>query len=154
MPGHTHWRDYRDSLAERDSFRTWYLERSGTAGRWLDGLLDHIGRHDPQAIVLIFGDHGVIASMGRAGDMERTFVLRDRFSVAGGIFPPEACREEIDEAQAPGWLTHLDLVHAVLRCLAGGEDARRVRNEYRPYTKPSGRRGGPKAWSIPRSTWW
>ena len=137
LPGHTPWPDYRHSMAERDSFRTWYLERSGTAGRWLDGLLDHIGRHDPQAIVLIFGDHGVIASMGRAGDMERTFVLRDRFSVAGGIFPPEACREEIDEAQAqaPGWLTHLDLVHAVLRCLSGGEDARRVRNEYRPWLK-------------------
>ena len=135
LPGHAHWPDYRHSMAERDSFKTWHLERSETAGRWLEALLDHVERNDPQAIVLIFGDHGVIASMGRVGDMERTFVLRDRFSVAGGIFPPEACREEIDEAQAPGWLTHLDLVHAVLRCLSGGEDARRVRSKYRPWLK-------------------
>ena len=135
MPGHAPWPDYRHNMAERRDFITWYLERSETASRWLAGLLDHVERSDPDAIVLVFGDHGVLASMGIRGDTERTFMLRDRFSVAGGIFPPEACREEVDEAQAPGWLTHLDLIHAVLRCLSGGEDARRTRKSYRPQQK-------------------
>ena len=137
LPGHVPG-DYRHAdLGWRDFFITWYDEQSETASRWLEGLLDHIERNDPQAVVLIFGDHGVIASSaGRYSEpnagAERMFMLRDRFSVAGGIFPREACREEIDEAEAPGWLTHLDLVHAVLRCLSGGEDARRVQRRYRP----------------------
>ena len=133
LPGHIRKGYWHPNPDHREQFKTWYEERSETANRWLRGLLDHVERNDPDGIVLIFGDHGVLASWGTPEERERTFELRDKFSVAGGIFPPEACREEIDEAQAPGWLTHLDLVHAVLRCLSGGETARQVRKKLRPH---------------------
>ena len=133
LPDHVHEGvyDHRDE-SKRQEFREWHVERSARAAQWLERMLRHVEAEDPEAIVLIFGDHGVRASYNPVPQDDRRFVLRDRFSVAGGIFPPEACRREIDAAEAAGWLTHLDLIHALLRCLAGGKDARYGEVRYRP----------------------
>ena len=142
LPGHVPG-DYRSpSSASRRAFAAGYHAASRHAGGWLDLALDRIASSDPGAIVLAFGDHGPFLDDGGVpfltGSPDSTSELRGLFSVLGGIHPPGACRAEIDAATAPGWLTHLDLVHALLRCLSGGVDARLEPTEYRPLYLNSG----------------
>ena len=42
----------------------------------------------------------------------------------GGVYPRDRCAEYFDEAESRGHImTTLDAVHAVLRCLSGGQSA-------------------------------
>lgn len=41
----------------------------------------------------------------------------------GGIYPPDACATYFDETLSKGYMTSLDGVHAILRCLSGGQSA-------------------------------
>ena len=88
LPDHVPEGRYEHWQAEkRRDFTNWYVERSKRASQWLERLLNHIEQEDPKAIVLVFGDHGVRASYNYTWGSDRKFVLRDRFSVAGGDLP-------------------------------------------------------------------
>ena len=41
----------------------------------------------------------------------------------GGVYPPDACAAYFDEALSKGYMTALEGVHAILRCLSGGQSA-------------------------------
>ena len=49
------------------------------------------------------------------------FVLQDHYGVLGGVHPPDACGRWFDGAAGRRYLTVANAVHAVLRCLAGGQ---------------------------------
>ena len=78
--------------------------------------------NDPGAILLVYGDHGTMVSMGAKNDP--TFAVQANYGVLGGVYPREACGAWFDEAEAAqNHITVLDVVHALLRCLSGGESA-------------------------------
>ena len=51
-----------------------------------------------------------------------TFFLHDRFAILGGVYPRERCVPELDEAERKGYMTSLDVVHAIIECLSDGQN--------------------------------
>ena len=108
--------------AEFERYRAGYLRRIETAAVYLDRIVRHV-EEDPGAILLVYSDHGMYLSRGVGFEDDPEFFVQDRYGVLGGVFPPEACAPWFDAAAAPGWMTLLDAVHAVLSCLSDGEHA-------------------------------
>ena len=71
----------------------------------------------------VYGDHGPWLSQGVSFEDNPTFVVQDRLGVLGGVYPPDACATYFDETLSKGYMTTLDGVHAILRCLSGGQSA-------------------------------
>ena len=123
LPGHTDVVTYRHGDAEGlAAYRAWYLSNIEQAADWLDLIVRHV-EADPDAILLTYGDHGMWISRGVEFDDDPEFATQDRYGVLGGVFPPDACAPWFDAAAAPGWMTLLDAVHAVLFCLSHGKGA-------------------------------
>lgn len=127
MPGHTGSAFRYDNERRFRGYRSRYLDGSGYVAYLLSILLHHLNKHDPQAILLVYGDHGVFLSRNVAFADAPEFVVQDHYGALGGIHPPDACAQWLDQAQEQlGYLTVLDTVHAVLRCLSGGESVLRA----------------------------
>ena len=124
-PGHVKKSSYRhDDASEFSAYQARYLERSNYAARQLDAIVRHLEENDPGAILLVYGDHGTMASQGVKFEDNPTFVVQANYGVLGGVYPREACAAWFDEvATAQNYMTVLDAVHALLRCLSGGESA-------------------------------
>ena len=124
-PGHVRMYSYRHGDASQFSaYQARYLERSNSAARQLDAIVRHLEENDPSAILLVYGDHGTMASMGVKFADNPTFTVQSYYGVLGGVYPRETCAAWFDEAEAAqNHMTILDAVHALLRCLSGGESA-------------------------------
>ena len=102
------------NASDFETYRSDYLRRSNLAARQLDAIVHHLEESDPGAILLVYGDHGTIMSG----------TVQANYGVLGGVYPREACAAWFDEAEAAhNYMTVLDAVHALLRCLSGGESA-------------------------------
>ena len=123
-PGHVE-RSYRhDDASQFASYSARYLRSNNFAARQLDAIVRHLEENDPGAILLAYGDHGTMVSMGVEFSDDPTFVVQAHYGVLGGVYPREACAAWFDEAEAAqNYMTVLDAVHALLRCLSGGESA-------------------------------
>ena len=121
-PFHTAMRYQHGDVAAFERYRTRYLSRVELAAAYLDRIVRHV-EEDPDAILLVYGDHGMYLSRGVSFDDDPEFYIQDRYGVLGGVFPPDACAPWFDAAAAPGWMTTLDAVHAVLLCLSDGQSA-------------------------------
>ena len=124
-PGHVRKYSYRhDDASKFSAYQARYLERSNYAARQLDAIVRHLEENDPGAILLVYGDHGTMASQGVKFADNPTFVVQTHYGVLGGVYPRDACATWFDEAEAAqNHMTVLDAVHALLRCLSGGESA-------------------------------
>ena len=142
IPGHVASNYRHGDAAEFERYRARYLRRIETAAGYLDRIVRHVEYEDPGAILLLYSDHGMWLSNGVEFDDDPEFFVQDRYGVLGGVFPPDACASWFDAAAAPGWMTVLDAVHAVLSCLSGGESALVEPRTYtidirgRPATRP------------------
>ena len=122
IPGHTGSSYRHGDAAEFERYRAGYLRNIETAAEYLDRIVRHV-EEDPDAILLLYSDHGMFLSRGVEFDDDPEFFVQDRYGVLGGVFPPDACAPWFDAAAAPGWMTLLDAVHAVLYCLSDGKGA-------------------------------
>ena len=130
LPGHTPLIFDNDDKRARVSFIERYKENSNEAASYLEEIIDHIKVNDPEAILFVHGDHGAWLSRGMEIEDDPTFFLQDRFGILGGIYPPDRCSAELDEAESKGYVTSLDIVHAILECLSGGQSPlREPRND-------------------------
>ena len=121
MPGHTESYFRYDDQDHRDQFKSFYTRESNSAARYLEDIVAHLKQHDPNAILLVYGDHGPLVSRGMRFDEAPEMVVQDRFGVLGGVYPRDRCTTYIDAAEEQGYLTVLDAVHAILGCLSGGQ---------------------------------
>ena len=122
VPGHTPVTYRHGDAEELAAWREQYLRDIEEAAHYLDLIVRHV-EADPDAILLTYGDHGMWISRGMEFDDDPEFATQDRYGVLGGVFPPDACAPWFDAAAAPGWMTLLDAVHAVLFCLSHGKGA-------------------------------
>ncbi len=119
VPNHTD-RSFRYDDAEAfERFRARYVERSQMAAGYLELIIRHLEENDPDAILLVYGDHGPFVSYGVEFEDSPEFVVQDHYGVLGGVYPRDTCAAEFDG----DYMTILDAVHALLRCLSGGQSA-------------------------------
>ncbi len=122
-PGHVN-RSFRHGNVEQfEAYKSYNIKKSEHAAYQLDAIIRHLEDNDPDAILLVYGDHGMLLSQGLEFEDDPTFVFQDNYGVLGAVYPRDACAVWFDEASAKGWMTTLDAVHAILRCLSGGESA-------------------------------
>ena len=137
-PGHTASTYRHGDAAGFADYKARYLSVIERVADYLDMIVRHV-EEDPDAILLVYGDHGMWLSRGVEFDDDPDFFTQDRYGVLGGVFPPDACAPWFDAAAAPGWMTLLDAVHAVLFCLSDGKGAlvepEIVRQRYADFEK-------------------
>ena len=121
MPGHAASYFRYDDQDHLDQFKSSYTRESNSAARYLEDIVAHLKQHDPNAILLVYGDHGPLVSRGMRFDEAPEMVVQDRFGVLGGVYPRDRCSAYFDAAEEQGYLTVLDAVHAILGCLSGGQ---------------------------------
>ncbi len=140
-PGHTNKSFRYDNAEQLEKFRADYIRKSAIAASYLELIIQHLAENDPTAILLVYGDHGLFLSQGLDFADNREFVFQDNYGILGGIYPPDTCSTWFDEASSKGYLTTLDAVHTLLRCLSGGE---------RPFIEPVQQTTwyGPVPWNV------
>ncbi len=121
LPGHTSLRFDYDNKPDRESFVAGYERSSNNAAAYLRRIIDHLGANDPSSILFVYGDHGAFLSQGLDVDDAPVFFLQDRFGILGGVYPRDRCAPELDEAEGKGYMTSLDVVHAIIECLSDGQ---------------------------------
>ncbi len=131
-PGHTAGSFRHGNDTQLKAFKTQYLQRSAHAARYLELIVRQLAKTDPTGILLVYGDHGPLVSRGVDFKDNPEFHIQDYYGILGGVYPRDACTVWFDEAAAQGYMTILDAVHALLRCLSGGESARVEAKEYSP----------------------
>ena len=88
-------------------------------------VLDTLRQHDPEAIVILFGDHGTFVTRrvkstgGARGDVELSAkdVYLDRHAVVGAIYPPHFCEQEFGSP-----FSTIRAGRALAKCLSDGSD--------------------------------
>ncbi len=120
-PGHTSSSFRYDDVEQFEEFRRGYINSSERAARYLDLIIRRLEENDPDAILLVYGDHGPFLSRGLQFADDPGFVFQDSLGILGGVYPRDTCARWFDEASSQGYMTILDAVHALLRCLSGGE---------------------------------
>ncbi len=108
---------------DRETYRDEYIKKSSWAVSYAAGIIDVLREHDPDALLFVFGDHGAHLSRDLEFADDPDFVIKDSYAVLGGIWPRDACEPWFDEILEQEFLTILDAVHTILRCLSGGEEA-------------------------------
>ena len=121
MPSHTSGMFDYENRRERERFLAGYKMRFDRAAIYLGQIIEHLKANDPDAILFVFGDHGAWLSQGMDVEDDPQFVLQDRFGILGGVHPPDRCALELDAAEAKGYMTSLDVVHALVECLSAGQ---------------------------------
>ena len=122
LPSHTPLKTFDFSnQVQKDAFFPYYEERFYAAAIVLQQIIELLRANDPNAILFVFGDHGAWLSNGMELEDDPEFFLQDRFGILGGVYPPHRCASELDEAESKGYMTSLDVVHAILLCLSGGQ---------------------------------
>ena len=124
LPGHYQKHHERVVFVER------YERNFNRAAVYLERMIEHISINDPEGILFVLGDHGAMMSLEVKIEDDPEFFLQDRFGILGGVYPPDRCAAEFDEAESKGYVTSLDIVHAILECLSGGQSPlREPRND-------------------------
>ena len=133
VPHHVSTKSFLYSNAEQlEKYRAKHLTNSEKAARYLELIIRHLDENDPTAILFVFGDHGPFLSRELDFEENREFIIQDHYGVLGGVYPPDTCPAWFDEAYTQGYLTILDAVHALLRCLSGGESVLIEPRQYVP----------------------
>lgn len=144
-PGHVDETFRYDVPASLEKYKAKYIKNSNRAAYFLDTIVQHLERNDPDSILFVFGDHGPFLSQGLPFASNREFVIQERYGIWGGIYPPDACAAWFDDSSSQGYMTILDAAHAILRCLSDGETVYssdlpkyRIANWHRLFPKSEG----------------
>ena len=130
LPGHSPKIFDYDNSDDREQYLERFERNFNGAAIYLGQIVEHIKANDSDAILFVYGDHGAWLSRGREIEADPTFFLQDRFGTLGGVYPPDRCAAEFDEVESKGYVTSLDIVHAILECLSGGQSPlREPRND-------------------------
>ena len=138
-PGHA--KNSFDPYSEGDweEFRKQYAEKSKIATEMLRMLLATIKKNDPDAVLIIFGDHGALTSRTLLNDTKKinpnalsfnpdqlakdsplTYeqIVQDRHAVFNAVFPKTFCPAGF--RQNP--YSTVRIMRDVIKCLSGGVD--------------------------------
>ncbi len=140
QPGHAKnsYSAYKEK--DKEDFKIQYETRAKTVAKTIHTLVSTIREADPTAVLIIFGDHGALTSVGLLGkdggaikehaldyteadmpkDSPMTYrqLVQDRHAVFAAVFPKDFCKEGF--VQNP--FATVRVLREVFKCLSGGED--------------------------------
>ena len=117
--------NYHHTPEFQQHFRGIFTQSSQHAARYMSAIIYTIQKHDPDAVVLITGDHGASLSRHTPHDKLENpntfrFVFLDAHAVMAALYPANACAEYMKFDQK--YVTVSMLVRALVVCLADGDD--------------------------------
>ena len=139
QPGHAKNSFNPRSEADWAEFRDLYQRRSEKATRTLQNLIATIKENDPDAVLIIFGDHGALTSRTLLDDADKILpdalaynpdnlaqdspltyeqIVQDRHAVLNAVFPKTFCREGFNHNPYSTSRIMRDLI----MCLSDGHD--------------------------------
>ena len=126
-PAHVHGGYRHENEKDRIVYRETFIKREKIAADLIAKWVEFIKREDPNAILVISGDHGFWLTEGQYNhemdtDEKRRFFVIDRHAISLSIWPKDTCQGEFDREVAKGHITVTQMVRALIRCLAGGTD--------------------------------
>ena len=85
-------------------------------------IVSNIKKHDPNAVIITYGDHGAMLTRGMKINQQnapftRDDVLQDRYGVMLAVYPADFCRNRISEGS-----TTSVVVKSVIQCLSGDDN--------------------------------
>lgn len=125
-PGHTP-ANYGHSAEEFSFYQKKFAEGVRLAAARIKFLTEFVRRHDPGALLFIFGDHGPRLSRSRQWQQlnsrqDKKFFIQDNYGVLGGLYPGDACAEYFAKPLSPEYTTPAQVGRQIVRCLSGGKD--------------------------------
>ncbi len=135
-PGHTSKMFDYEKAEDRERFLSGFEERFNRAAIPLERIMGNLRENAPDSILFVYGDHGAFLSQGLDAEDDPAFFLQDRFGILGAVYPPGRCEPELDEAERKGYVTSLDVLHAIIECLSGGQSPLREPRRDRFWTHP------------------
>ena len=136
FPGHTPKMFDYEKTEDREGFLSGFEERFNRAAIPLEQIMRDLRENDPDSILFVYGDHGAFLSQGLDARDDPRFFLQDRFGILGAVYPPGRCEPELGEAERKGYVTSLDVVHAIIECLSDGQSPLREPRRDRFWTHP------------------
>ena len=121
LPDHTPKNFDYQNQEDWERFVPVFERRFNRAAIHLEQIIEHLKANDPDSILFVFGDHGPWLSRGLQVENDPAFFLQDRFGILGGVYPRDRCAPQMDEAERKGYVTSLDVVHAIIECLSDGQ---------------------------------
>jgi hypothetical protein len=139
MPGHS--KNSFDPYKKEDweELKLSYKEQADLTAKTLKTLFQTLKENDPQAVLIIFGDHGLLASRSLLNDEKKmnsnalSFneaelasdsplsykqIVQDRHAVLFAVFPKDFCPEAFNHNPYSTVRTMRDMI----KCLSNGED--------------------------------
>jgi hypothetical protein len=122
--GHTAREYNHDRIKDREEYRDYFIQGATGAANFLNSALNAIRKNDPNAIVLVFGDHG--AWLSRSGDPsdDPEFFYRDRHRIFfASMIGGHRCNSPKRVYSSGRYNTPSRFLVDVLMCLQGGTGA-------------------------------
>jgi hypothetical protein len=120
-PGHTGANyNHKNEDVSQDYIEN-YKTNSKTTASHLTKILNFVKNEDPSGLIYVLGDHGPWLSRQESSDAE--FLVQDRYAVYGGFYPPDKCQSSFSKPYSQGFITGIQGVYMIIRCLSGGENA-------------------------------
>ena len=128
-PGHTSANYNMNNPDDVAAYRAYYERQSAIAGDLMKRLFDHLRENDPNAVLMLYGDHGTYSMRGAGpsilepptdpADFDDWVV--DHLGISLSIWPRSVCAPFVSDIQAQGWAVSNDVARRAVEC-ATGED--------------------------------
>jgi len=127
-PGHTPKAFNHNNKKQLSEYVEQHNKKSSRTRQIMAQLLTFIKEEDPNAILMIFGDHGAWLSRVEKikSTKSKTFFIQDRYAVLGGIYPRSACMSQTEKTQT--YFTLQFLANKLIHCLSGNKNAMKPPN--------------------------
>jgi hypothetical protein len=110
------------NMKEREEYRNFFYFGANEAGKFLNSALDAVRANDPNAIVLVFGDHGAWLSRGITASDDPEFFYRDRHRIFfASMIGSHKCNSPDRVYSAGRYNTPSRFLVDVLICLQGNK---------------------------------
>jgi len=92
-------------------------------------------KHDPNSILVIFGDHGPWLSRTILLDEQPEFYIQDRFGVFGGIHPKTRCHGWFKNTGKEVFFTPTKLAIGIINCLSNANNVKQKHKLLHPIIR-------------------
>jgi hypothetical protein len=122
FPAHTPKEHRYDDASQIEKFRQLIRGKMPRIAENYRQVVSTIKQHDPHAVIVTFGDHGMQLSRGMTSAKPNEFFstedyIEDRYGATIGVYPADFCKNRIFEGSTTG-----QLVRNVIECLNGNDN--------------------------------